>query len=89
MLSVKPQNDIVLASGLRTAFVRAGGAFRREDAGHLGARVAREVLARSCIVPGYRSSPHSSTSRAERVMRIRRAATSGGNSRGVSPPFSL
>jgi len=51
MLCVKPNNDIVLASGLRTAFVRAGGAFRREDAGHLGARVAREVLARTGIDP--------------------------------------
>ena len=51
MLCVKPQNDIVLAASLRTAFVRAGGAFRREDAGHLGARVAREVLARTGIDP--------------------------------------
>ncbi len=51
MLSVRPRNDIVLAAGLRTAFVRAGGAFRREDAGHLGARVAREVLARTGIEP--------------------------------------
>ena len=52
MLSVRPRKKVVLACGLRTPFVRAGGAFRREDAGHLGARVAREVLARSGIEPG-------------------------------------
>lgn len=52
MLSVRPAKDVVLAGGLRTAFARAGGALRREDAGHLGARVAREVLARSGVEPG-------------------------------------
>ena len=30
--------SIVLAAGLRTPFVRAGGAFQGEDAAHLGAR---------------------------------------------------
>ncbi|MEM6675716.1 MAG: thiolase family protein [Planctomycetota bacterium] len=44
--------DIVLAAGLRSPWVRAGGAFRQEDAGHLGATVARELLARTSIDPG-------------------------------------
>lgn len=43
--------DIVLAAGLRSAWARAGGAFRGEDAGHLGARVARELLARTALDP--------------------------------------
>ena len=51
MLSHRLRTSIVLAAGLRTPFVRAGGAFEREDAGHLGARVAREVIARSGIDP--------------------------------------
>ena len=38
---------IVLAAGLRTPWARAGGAFRSEDAGHLAARVTRELLART------------------------------------------
>jgi len=43
---------IVLAAGVRTPWARAGGAFAQEDAGHLGALVAREVIARSGIDPG-------------------------------------
>ena len=42
---------LVLAAGLRTPFVKAGGVFQREDAAHLGALVAREVLARTGIDP--------------------------------------
>ncbi len=42
---------IVLAAGVRLPQARAGGAYAREDAGHLGATVAREVLARSGIDP--------------------------------------
>lgn len=42
---------IVLAAGLRTAQAKAGGAFRREDAGHLGARAARELFARTGLDP--------------------------------------
>lgn len=42
---------IVLAAGLRSPWVRAGGAFRYEDAGHLGAHVARELIARTGIDP--------------------------------------
>jgi len=49
MPSLCPTTDIVLAAGLRTPFVRAGGAFKNEDAGHLGARVAREVLAQNAL----------------------------------------
>jgi acetyl-CoA C-acetyltransferase/acetyl-CoA acyltransferase len=44
--------SIVLAAGLRTPWARAGGAFAGEDAAHLGALVAREVIARSGIDPG-------------------------------------
>jgi acetyl-CoA C-acetyltransferase/acetyl-CoA acyltransferase len=43
--------DIVLAAGVRSPWARAGGAFRGEDAGHLGARVARELLARTALDP--------------------------------------
>lgn len=43
--------DIVLAAGLRTPWARAGGAFAKEDAGHLGADVARELVARTGIEP--------------------------------------
>ncbi|MCH2100417.1 MAG: thiolase family protein [Planctomycetes bacterium] len=43
---------IVLAAGLRSPWVRAGGTFRHEDAGHLGAHVARELIARTGIEPG-------------------------------------
>ena len=43
--------SIVLAAGLRSPWARAGGALRREDAGHLGARVARELLARTGVDP--------------------------------------
>jgi acetyl-CoA acetyltransferase family protein len=42
---------IVVAAGWRSAFCKAGGQFRGEDAGHLGAAVAREVLARSGVDP--------------------------------------
>jgi len=43
--------DIVLAAGIRSPWVRAGGTFKKEDAGHLGAHVARELLARTAIDP--------------------------------------
>jgi acetyl-CoA acetyltransferase family protein len=39
----------VLAAGLRLPQARAGGAYAREDAGHLGAACARELLARTEI----------------------------------------
>lgn len=42
---------LVLAAGLRTPMARAGGVFAREDAGHLGALVAREILARAGLDP--------------------------------------
>jgi len=51
MITHRPELDVVIAGGLRTPFVRAGGAFRQEDAGNLGARVAREVLTRAAIDP--------------------------------------
>lgn len=43
--------SIVLAAGLRSPWARAGGAFGKEDAGHLGARIARELIARSGLDP--------------------------------------
>jgi acetyl-CoA C-acetyltransferase/acetyl-CoA acyltransferase len=43
---------IVIAAGLRSPWAKAGGAFRHEDAAHLGARVARELVARTGIDPG-------------------------------------
>ncbi len=42
---------IVLAAGLRSPWARAGVAFAKEDAGHLGAHVARELIARTGIDP--------------------------------------
>ena len=46
-----PRVGIVLAAGLRTPQARAGGVFAQEDAAHLGASVARELLARTGIDP--------------------------------------
>ncbi len=42
---------IVLAAGLRLPQARAGALFAREDAAHLGATLARELLARSGLDP--------------------------------------
>jgi acetyl-CoA acetyltransferase len=46
------RSPLVLAAGIRTPWARSGGAFAKEDAGHLGARVARELIARTGIDPG-------------------------------------
>jgi acetyl-CoA C-acetyltransferase/acetyl-CoA acyltransferase len=51
MYAVRPDTSIVLAAGLRTPFARAGGAYARENAAHLGAHVSRELLARTGIDP--------------------------------------
>ncbi|MEM7309900.1 MAG: thiolase family protein [Planctomycetota bacterium] len=45
------QDPIVLAAGLRLPQARAGVRYAREDAGHLGAAVARELLARTALDP--------------------------------------
>jgi len=45
------ETRVVLAAGLRLPQARAGGAYRREDAGHLGSRLARELLARTELDP--------------------------------------
>ncbi len=44
-------STIVLAAGLRLPQTRAGGACAGEDAGHLGATLARELLARTGVDP--------------------------------------
>lgn len=49
ILSNRPPRSIVLAAGLRSPWAKAGGAFAGEDAGHLGARVLRELLARTAL----------------------------------------
>ena len=41
--------EIVLAAGLRTPQIKAGGAFAQEDAAHLGSRLVRELLARTGV----------------------------------------
>ena len=48
-MAPNPSYSIVLAAGLRTPWARAGAAFAKEDAAHLGARVARELIARTGI----------------------------------------
>jgi acetyl-CoA acetyltransferase family protein len=42
---------VVLLAGVRTPWCKAGGVFAGEDVAHLGALVAREVIARSGIDP--------------------------------------
>ena len=42
---------IVLAAGLRSPWVKAGGAYKKDDAGHLGGAVARELLTRTGLDP--------------------------------------
>src|SRR5262245_44057233 len=42
---------IVVAAGIRLPQARAGGAYAGEDAGHLGATVVRECIARAGIDP--------------------------------------
>ena len=44
-------NRVVIAGGLRLPQARAGGAYSGEDAGHLGARAARELFARTGVAP--------------------------------------
>lgn len=78
MISVQPKHDIVIAGGLRTPFARAGGAYAKEDAAHLGARVTREVLARTSLdvnevdqfITGCVGPPHDQAN-VSRVIAIR------------------
>ncbi len=42
---------IVIAAGLRLPQAKAGGAFMKEDAAHMGTAVCRELLAR-LVAPG-------------------------------------
>jgi acetyl-CoA acetyltransferase family protein len=72
------RSDIVLAAGLRSAWCKAGGAMRTEDAAHLGAAVARELIARTGVDPakfdevifGCVGQPHDQVNVA-RVLAIR------------------
>lgn len=50
-MSTPSKPDIVLAAGLRTYQARAGSAFAGENAGHLGASLAREIMARAALDP--------------------------------------
>ena len=50
-LTTSDGSRIVLAAGLRVPQARAGGAYGKEDAGNLGARAARELLARTGVDP--------------------------------------
>lgn len=47
----KTSSPLVVAAGLRLPQARAGGAYLREDAGHLAARLARELFARTGLDP--------------------------------------
>jgi acetyl-CoA C-acetyltransferase/acetyl-CoA acyltransferase len=40
------RRSVVIVGGWRTPLARAGGVFAREDAGHIGAAIARETIAR-------------------------------------------
>jgi acetyl-CoA acetyltransferase family protein len=55
MPTAASHEPIVLAAGVRLPQARAGGVFAREDAGHLGAAVARECLARAGVDPALLS----------------------------------
>ncbi|MDZ4772609.1 MAG: acetyl-CoA C-acyltransferase [Planctomycetota bacterium] len=43
------RRQVVIVGGWRTPLARAGGVFAREDAGHIGAAIARETIARCNI----------------------------------------
>lgn len=53
MTSLREAPPIVIAAGLRSPFVRSGGVFQGEDAGHLGARLCRELLAETGVDPAH------------------------------------
>ena len=48
----RPSSRCVIAAGLRLPQARAGGLYRRENAAHLGAVAARELLAQSGVPAG-------------------------------------
>ena len=52
MARLPRDRSIVLAAGLRVPQARAGGRYAKENAGHLGAVVAAELLARTGVDPG-------------------------------------
>lgn len=93
MIQVKKTEgpDIVLAAGLRSPWARAGARFRQEDAGHLGALVARELLSRTGIDPaeldevivGCVGQPHDQANIA-RVIALRAGVPRGVPARTVA-----
>jgi acetyl-CoA C-acetyltransferase/acetyl-CoA acyltransferase len=46
-----PSRPVVLLSGWRTPLARSGGVFARDDAGHIGAAICRETVARAGVDP--------------------------------------
>jgi acetyl-CoA C-acetyltransferase/acetyl-CoA acyltransferase len=77
-MPLDPQRTAVIAAGLRAPQVKAGGVFAKEDAGHLGAAVGREALARSGlaareldeVIVGCVGAPHDQANVA-RVIALR------------------
>ncbi len=75
---------VVLAAGLRLPQARAGGVFAGEDAGHLGAALVRELIARTGIDPaelcevivGCVGPPHDQTN-VGRVLALRAGVPKG------------
>jgi acetyl-CoA acetyltransferase family protein len=83
--------DIVLAAGIRTPWAKAGVAFREEDAAHLGALAARELLARSGlantdldeVIAGCVGPPHDQANLG-RVLGLRAGIAQGTPARTVA-----
>jgi acetyl-CoA acetyltransferase family protein len=46
-----PSRSVVILSGWRTPLARSGGAYARDDAGHIGAAICRETIARAGVDP--------------------------------------
>ncbi len=53
VLRPSPKPRCVIGAGLRLPQARAGGVYRSEDAAHLGAAAARELLAQSGVKPQW------------------------------------
>lgn len=83
--------DVILAAGIRTPWAKAGVAFREENAGHLGALAARELLARSGlastdldeVIAGCVGPPHDQANLG-RVLGLRAGVSQGTPARTVA-----